>query len=300
MISSARNGWGNPRFFTAGFALFMCLVAIVFCSCSDSYDEEIVQEKHEELTWTPRTFGSYVARDYQYGWLVTLAYQYTASNYFVTNLDDTDNQSFYGGMYLSNYWKFLDSAYNGGGVDHLSGGIDTVDLFFNTTHGGKLDELGNQNTVLAAYPTNYFEHSNQMRLGDDSVGLSIFATYACESMEGDAYTWTRWGNAFAGGLRIGLGTPAPAAGGGGMAPLGNLFADALQAGVWIGGAWFTALTGPYSANPASAMATGTDNTDCWNRLNNMTWQNFKNASYPRRRDGSIGVWCMYEWNDDAT
>lgn len=280
-------------------AIFTVLLATVgLAGCGGLNDPgattgTVVQE------WTPRRFGVYASESFQNNWLVKLNAQWYLTNNFVTNLSATDANYFYGMMPAGNDLKWYDSQLRTGGSDHTGYGLDTVDLFFSATHGGKV--VPHTQTPAhnwSMYPVESCVLSPYMRLGDDTRMLSVFATYACDSLQIDGNIWTRYGNALSGGLRIILGSPKPVGAGYPVYVIGNAFADYLQAGQPFYLAWYNALTLP-EANGVAALATGTDATDCVRRLTEMTWQNFnKTGVYPYLRDGAIKSYCTVRWNDD--
>jgi hypothetical protein len=132
--------------------------------------------------------------------------------------------------------------------------------------------------------------STSMRLGDDSTGLSILATYSCDTLAtSDGGFVNRWHPAFQGGLRIAVGAwdhLYEAAG------FGSAFASNMQAGQSIGNAWGNAVMAASSSNHPASVTSGTDSTDCWNR-HGMNIADVKN--YPRRQD-NVGYYCWTQWN----
>jgi len=60
-------------------------------------------------------------------------------------------------------------------------------------------------------------------------------------------------------------------------------------------AWFDGLSDWWEDQDIAGLATGTNESNCWSRYDNMTWQNI--GSYPFIRDGSIGYMCL-EWMSD--
>lgn len=200
--------------------------------------------------------------------------------------------------------------------DQATNSLETVDLFFTMTHGQAGPHTDNIAGVCPtpadadpADPTihatwsmwNYRQRarSEYMRLGDEGKGLSFFVAYACETLKLDQYVWNRWGNIFKGGLRMSMGFAETTTW---CAPYtcpaqfqhGTRFANYLGAGQTVSNAWLNAFddNDGHTFHPA-AMATGTNDTDCANRRDSMTWTNFRN--YPRIRDSSIGYVCWRHW-----
>ncbi len=215
---------------------------------------------------------------------------------FHTVLQSTDTLVFKGdlrGTAQKNGWKE--------GTDTASNyGLDSVDLFFECTHGGiYADSSGNQCSANVAnirsrwamYESESIVDSTSMRLGDDKRGLSVFVNYSCATMQLDACSSTRLYPMFAGGLRVMLGFHGRADGGPNEAVVGWRLAQYLQLGWNFPTAWLAAATYLSSDNTAIAMATGTSCSDCGSRMANMNWTNFRAGSFPRVRDGNIGCTC---------
>jgi len=167
-----------------------------------------------------------------------------------------------------------------------------VDLLYVSTHGGN---WGNR-AVLAMYENWTTADSSAMRLGDESVGLSIFSTYACQTLaHADGRLMERWYPAMAGGVRILTGSHDTLYDSPTTDEVGEDYAAYLQEGRPIRTAWHDALTDWIVDNDATVVASGANSADCNARKDNMTLGNFRN--YSRLRDGAIGYMCWSWWDN---
>lgn len=231
-------------------------------------------------------FGTYCQEAFENGWAVELRYAYRTCRRFNEELEETDTRLFYHNLEGAR-WRFE--------TDNDQNGLERVHLAFVLTHGGR-DLDGDQKAVWAMWDEWVDANSWNMRLGNEGRGLSIFASYACETHTvGDGHAWERWRNPFKGGLRYTVGSHGNLATGLPTDECGQEFADNLQDGDVIYEAWRKAVREPSVDQDATAIASGYDAPDCYNRRDNMTWQNF--SSYPRRRDDNMNFICWWSWND---
>lgn len=228
-------------------------------------------------------FGTNCQSDYQNGWQDTLPEVWNRCAWFNDELDDTDTKIFYFNLHNSKWWWET-----GGDQSRL----DSVSLFYSSTHGGA---WGNQ-AVWAMWNEDQLADSLQMRLGDEATGLSIFATYACETLKfNDDKMWTRMGPIFRGGLRYATGSHDKLYDGITTNETGEDFADGLQDGQTIKYAWKDANSDWWVDNDVTVMATGVSTSNCESRRDHMKWQNFKN--YDRLQDGEIKRYCYWYWDN---
>jgi len=228
-------------------------------------------------------FGTGCQSDYQNGWQNTLSYVWNRCGWFNDELDDTDTKVFYWNLHNASWW------WENAGDQSW---VDNVNLFYASTHGGGWwDE-----SVWAMWNQDQLASSSRMRLGDESYGTSIFATYSCETLKfNDGRMWVRMGPIFRGGLRIALGSHDKLYDGITTDETGEDFADGLQSSWSIKYAWKDANSDWATDQDVAVMATGTNSADCANRRDNMTWQNY--PSYPRLRDNAIGYYCYWYWDN---
>jgi hypothetical protein len=235
-------------------------------------------------------FGTWCQQSYQNGWQATLPEAWNTCAWFNNELDDTDQKIFY--YDLSNkayYWHAT------GDHQPANDSADDVDLLFVGTHGG----VTSSDAIYAMWNQGQFAYSSQMRLGDSAWwggGLAIQATYSCKTLKSnDNLLVTRWANALRGGLKIMLGSHDIVWYGTTTNEVGEDFADNLQSSQAIKMAWRDGLSDWYQDQDVSVVATGTNSSNCWSRMDNMKWQNY--GSYPFIRDNSIGYTCWYWWDN---
>lgn len=229
-------------------------------------------------------FGTWCQEEYQNGWQDTDDYGWELCNSFNNELDDTDTKVFYYNLH--------------GAKSHLeesgdSGDTDAVNLMYINTHGG----VSSTASRYAMWDDGVRAYTTSMRLGDDSYGLSIFASYACHTAyRDDGNFWTRWYPAFAGGLKYLVGSHDTINNGWTLYENGEDFADELQSSAVIKYAWRDGCYDTWTDQDLAAGTFGTNESDCWNRLNNMKWQNYA-SGFARIRDSQITHWCHTQWTD---
>lgn len=229
-------------------------------------------------------FGTGCQQDFQNGWLTTLGETWNRCAWFNDELDDTDTKVFYYNLHGAQSWW-----HEGGDSNHL----DNVNLFYTSTHGGGWSTA----SVWSMWDQNVHAWSTSMRLGDDSYGLSIFATYACETLKfNDDKMWTRMGPIFRGGLRIALGSHDTLWDGTTTNEVGRDFAEQMQNSNTLKLAWKDGNSDWYTAQDVAVMATGADSTDCANRRDTMKWQNYS-SGYVRLRDSANAHYCYSYWDN---
>ncbi len=228
-------------------------------------------------------FGTGCQSDYQNGWQTTLPEVWNRCGWFDDELDDTDTKVFYYNLHNAKWW------WETGGDE---GTLDNVSLFYASTHGGGWSDK----SVWAMWDKDQLANSLKMRLGDEATGLSIFATYACETLKfDDDKIWTRMKPIFRGGLRYAAGSHDKLYDGITTNETGEDFANELQHSKTIKYAWKDANSDWWVSNDVTVMATGVNKSNCQNRRDNMKWQNFK--SYSRLQDGEIGYYCYTYWEN---
>lgn len=254
--------------------LFVLSMLTVFCFLAMGFTNPV---------WAKARFGTGCQKEYQNGWQDTLSYSWNRCGWFNDELDDTDTKVFYYNLHNAKWW------WEEGGD---AGTLDNVNLFYASTHGGAWGDI----SVWAMWDQNLLADSSRMRLGNNSYGLSILATYSCETLKfNDGKMWTRMGSIFRGGLRIAVGSHDKLYDGITTDETGEDFADNLQKGHSIKWSWKDGVSDWATSQDATVMATGTNQANCESRRDNMTWQNY--TSYPRLRDGAIGYYCGWYWDN---
>jgi hypothetical protein len=130
-----------------------------------------------------------------------------------------------------------------------------------------------------------------MRLGDNSRELMVLATFACSTHVHDSNVWTRWFNAFAGGLVMTLGSHDKFYSGNDQSA--TEFASRMQDGEPIGLAWLESSWYADNSNKPTAMAVGANKNDCENRMGVSLPTLF---GTPLLRDSAIGYMCWSDWD----
>ena len=225
-------------------------------------------------------FGTECQRDYQNGWRATLDHSWERCSWFNDELNDTDTQVYYYDLHGAKPWW------------ENTNELDQVNLVYVNTHGGGWSDK----SVWSMWDSFTRADSLAMRLGDQSYGASIFSTYACETLKfNDGKQWTRMGNIFRGGLRIATGSHDKVYDSVTTNEVGEDYADNLQKQLTIKYAWKDGNSDWYVDQDITVMATGTNQSSCHARRDNMKWQNF--TSYSRLRDGQIGWYCYTYWDN---
>lgn len=229
------------------------------------------------------TFGTWCTESYESGWQTTLKYGYDRCSRFNNELDDTDSKKFY--FSLNGAKPYIE---NGSDQVYTEG----VNLVFLNTHGG----AWSTSSVFAMWNKSSYAYTSNMRLGDESVGTSIFSAYACETLKSsDGRLVTRWRNTMRGGLRIVTGSHSKLYDSITTDEVGEDYADDLQGGMTIKNAWKSALSDWATDQDVAVMATGRTSSECASRRDGMKWSNFR--SYSRLRDSSVAVYCWTQWNN---
>jgi len=266
------------------------LALMAGCAVNTSETSEATDQSQQAIIET-RKFGTHCTETYQNNssgvpWQALLPGAYTVCSRFNTELDNGSIFEFYYDMSGKQYY-WHDTG------DQADNSLEDVDLFFTLTHGGAINST---QAAWAAWDNNSLIVTSSMRLGDEGRMLSIFAQDSCETLKVDANTWARWDSVFQGGLRATVGSHGTLNLGTAEYDVGKVFAQQLNAGATIMNAWFVANdTTAYNNQDTAVMFTGANQTDCENRRAGMTWNNF--GSYSRLRDGSIGYWCGWTWDD---
>ena len=200
--------------------------------------------------------------------------------------------------YIDFYFNLVGAQpafYYGNGAETCNpcGGVDSVDFFFMATHGG----IASNNPYYASYAmwdAYIGAWINDMRLGDSGQQLKVFATLACDTFKNnDGLFWNRWGNAYRGGLKIGVGGHDLLYTNNDTQGMSD-FAQYMHNGTTpIGWAWLDAVYYALTYNHPTVANTGVNSADCWNRQG-LDITNVIGA--PTLRDGAIGYACWTNWN----
>jgi hypothetical protein len=236
----------------------------------------------------PMHIGVRCQADFQNNWANNVNI-YPACSSFINQIQSTDHVDFYFNLHGA---SVAFQSGNGAETCNPCGGADSVDFFFMITHG----TIANNDANYAGYAmwdANSIAWTPDMRLGAAGKQLKVFATFSCDTfLTSDGLFWSRWGNAYRGGLKIGVG-------GHDLLYVDNSatattnFVSRMQNGEPIGQAWLEAVWYANNSNHPSVANTGVNSTDCWNRQG-ATMQSVQ--TMPTLRDGQIGYVCWSGWN----
>ena len=225
-------------------------------------------------------FGTRCQRSYEANWQTTLPYAWARCGGFNNELDDTDTRDFYFNLVGSTCgFSTCD--------DHQpAGGVDTVDLFYVSTHGGTTAT----DAVLTMWDNGSEVISSAWRYGDDDDQVAIFSQYACDTLQNrDGNIWARWDSVFRGGVHIVTGSDDKLWDSITTDEVGEDYADGLQKRKSVKNAWFDGNSDWWPSQDLKVMTVGRTLAECVSRKDGITWQNF--PSFPRLRDGNMGWWC---------
>lgn len=231
-------------------------------------------------------FGTYCQQEFEDAWQLTLLRGWRHCSRFNNEMDDTDTLIFY---------RNLHSARDEFETDNDQNGLERVGLAYVHTHGsGSWGDV--QKAAWMMWDENVVADSRDMWLGNENYGLSILASYACQThMVNDGNAWFRWNKPFKGGMRYTVGSHNILWFGPTTDECGREFADNLQDGDVIKHAWRKAVRESGVEQDATAIASGYDGEDCHHRRDTMRWQNY--GDYPRRRDDRMNHICWTWWNN---
>jgi hypothetical protein len=268
--------------------LVPCAALVLGCEGRQDAEDEDVASSSEAVYHAPLYVGVRCQQDYQNSWQSDVGNSdvwWRCSN-FINQIQSTDTVAYY--YNLVGAKPMWESTYSGLGWSY--GGLDSVDVFYSNEHGGI---SGDGSAALwCMWDQGQFAYSTSMRLGQQSMGLSVFTTFACDTMRtSDGKVINRWLGLFAGGLRVANGAHD-------LLYAGNNGSSAdyvarMQNGETIGSAWLESTWYADNNNHPSIMNVGADGNDCWNRMG-ATLANIKTV--PRLRDGQIGYMCWSGWN----
>jgi hypothetical protein len=234
-------------------------------------------------------FGVRCQSDFQNGWAPTVDVYGACSN-FINEISPVEYVDFYFNLHGAQ-----PAFYYGQGAETCNpcGGADSVDFFFMITHG----TIANNNANYAGYAMwdyNTIAWTPSMRFGDSGQQLKALATFSCDTFkESDGLFWNRWGAAFRGGLKIGVGGfDLLYTDNDGQA--GTNFAAYMRDNYTIAWSWLDSVYYANNSNHPAVANTGANSTDCWNRQGSLTVNNVVSTS--ALRDGQIGYYCWTNWN----
>jgi hypothetical protein len=230
-----------------------------------------------------KRFGTICQADFQNNWQVNLApFVWDTCVRFNNRMDDTDTKQFYGSMVGAK------SSFEDAGDQNW---VEQVSLLFTDTHGGVLSDTA----IAAMWDNGSFHETKNSYWGDESVGISLWAAYACGMLKIDSNTWTRWNRLMKGGLYAVAGSHDTVWASSSTDDAGENFAEELQAGVAYRYAWRNGIQDDSNQQDGMVMFSGNSSSDCSSRRSGITWQNV--TSYTRRVNGSMTNLCWSYWDN---
>ena len=205
---------------------------------------------------------------------------------FMSQIGQTDNVRFYFNLHGAK--QPLEKANDGCGQS--CGGADSVDILYMNTHSG----VNSSTAFWAMWDQGSNAVTSNMRLGDSSRQLMVLATFSCSTLQtsdGAAAVLSRWLGTFAGGLVMTVGAHNLLYSGNDQSA--TEFASRMQDGEPISQAWLESTWYADNDNAPTAMATGANANDCWNRMRVSLPTLF---GTPVLRDSQIGFVCWSSWN----
>jgi hypothetical protein len=238
------------------------------------------------------TFGTRCQGNFNGSWQQNLSYVYARCEGFNNELDDYDTKKFYFNL------SGAVTGFSGSDGSLSAGGVDAVDLFYMSTHGGVDDvrffyALKEQNQFACSRFSNWTSlcvPGADWRYGDNSRTVKIFSQYTCATLAIDDFAWDRWKQPFRGGLYLATGSHDKLYDGSTTDETGEDYADDLQDGKSVKWAWFDG-NGDWNADQDVAIYASSSGSlsECQVRRDYMTWQNV--IQFPRLRDGNMNRIC---------
>ena len=216
--------------------------------------------------------NAYSTNSYENDWLSYAAYRDAKCNGFLTKMDtysDAEQQ----------YWLNPYQSYFVEATDANTYGIDNSDFAMVCTHGGTWTSP--DRFSLAMYNQGIRAFSNDMRLGDDGRGLSVFLVAACQTMAvhgtSNSTQWrTRWWPVFNGGLRFATGFwESTYSNHAAAATEGSNFAECIHGnGSYLYSCWSQVMLNSYMYNTPIEMTAGTDYENAYYKMFNTSMTNY--------------------------
>jgi len=230
-------------------------------------------------------FGTRCQQTFDNDWQAPLSWVYDRCSGFNDRANDNNAQLFY--CYVNGGSGFRS---NDGSTGYC--GVDTVDLFYVSTHGG----VNGTDAVLARKPVGGLALSSQWRFGDNGNQVAIFSQYACKTLAIDGNAYTRWVNPFKGGLYLATGSHDIFVDGWTTAGTGYDYADGLTHGKSVKWAWFDGNSDWWFDQDVAIYASSSGSeSGCGLRRDYMTGQNIN--LFGRVRDGYMNRICA-SWVTD--
>jgi hypothetical protein len=209
--------------------------------------------------------GTRCQQDYENGWKDDVGNNdvWNRCNNFFDEVTDYQTPAFQYNLH-SAVWAFEQPDTCG----WPCGNANAVDFLYVNTHGGS----NSADSYWTMWDQGSYVDSAHMRLGDTGRENMVLSMFTCNSHTTDAYTWTRWHGVFAGGMFV-------TTGGHGLLYSGNdqsgtEYADRLNNGEPIVQSWNESTWYADNRNTPTGIVTGANSTDCSNRMNGFSFNNF--------------------------
>ena len=236
----------------------------------------------------PIEVGTRCQQEFQNAWQVDVGNNdvWNRCGNFNSQISSTENLEFYYNLHGAQ--PVIEQTNDGCGWG--CGSADSVDFLYMNMHGG----ANATSAFWAMWDQGSNASTSNMRLGDNSRELMVLATFACNVLQysdGAGAVIARWLGTFAGGLVESVGGHASLYSGNDQSA--TEFASRMQDGEPISNAWLESTWYADNSNAPTALVTGANSDDCWNRMNVSIINLF---STPILRDSSIGYMCWSSWN----
>jgi Family of unknown function (DUF6345) len=232
-------------------------------------------------------FGVRCQDTFQSTWAPTLDVEAACSDFISTI------QSYWPVDFYFNLHGAQTALYSGTAAETCNscGGVDSVDFFLMSTH-GTIASNDHHYTGYAMWDDNTIAWTSSMRLGDAGRQVKVLATFSCDTLKnGDKLLPSRWGAAFAGGLKLAVGAHDLLWTGNDGSALQD-FASNVASGMAIGASWLSAVYNDNNSNNPTVANTGANAADCWSRQGVKAGQLFSETPL---RDGKVGYYCWTNW-----
>lgn len=234
---------------------------------------------------SPIHFGVRCENNFQFGWQATVDVE-TACSDFISVIGATEPVDFFFNLHGAQ----ADFVYgNPGETCNACGGVDSVDFFYLSTHGGD----NKTQAYYAMWDNGAYAVTNSMRLGSSGKRVKALATFSCDTLyNADGNLPTRWGNAFAGGLKMLVGGHDLLYTDNDQSAMQD-FATYMVGGSSIGSSWLNAVYNDNNNNHPAIANTGSNKANCWSRQG-VTLGGLMGETV--LRDSKVGYYCWTNWN----
>jgi len=253
---------------------FLWLICIAILGCGRSSTSTPIPSSSTQGVTGAAPFGTGCQQTFQNNWQAGLGHVWSLCSKWNSRFNAVADWKWYYNLDGGKGWWEQPSGYGNN--------LDTVNFFFGSTHGGAF----NGTAAYAMWNVNSSAKTTSMRLGNN---LDVLSTYSCQTLKTDNQIVARWLPVMAGGLRYVTGSHDTVYDSYWTDGSAESFANNMAHSHSIRSSWLDGLWNLFVKNDAAVMTVGTNASDCFNRLGNMTAQN--RLGFPRRRDGAIGYMC---------